>query len=466
MGVPGSPPRARGRPPVPTRAVCANRFTPARAGTAPAPALAHSRRTVHPRARGDGLNKNRSSGKSPGSPPRARGRRVPRSEPGRASGSPPRARGRQDAQRLTPHVGRFTPARAGTAPPGPWRRCPRPVHPRARGDGSTGTTRRAAGLGSPPRARGRLVDDHLRTRLGRFTPARAGTAPPGHTCAGNTPVHPRARGDGAAGMTLEDTLGGSPPRARGRQCGATLRGRGIRFTPARAGTATRHRAGQPAPAVHPRARGDGGTRSWRTSQGTGSPPRARGRLPKRPHCPSISRFTPARAGTATMMRRGLIRATVHPRARGDGWGCWASASEGRGSPPRARGRQPVASCADQLGRFTPARAGTAPPPRRGRRGCSVHPRARGDGAQQKRLGILTRGSPPRARGRQRREGLQVGEERFTPARAGTAPSGTASRPASAVHPRARGDGHDNRDDLHEQAGSPPRARGRRLAIQR
>src|SRR5690606_20912295 len=136
----GSPPRARGR-----RGLREHRA---------------SGRTVHPRVRGDDRHRVhrrrapvrftpacagttvyavRKLGRGFGSPPRARGRRILRSDPRARAAVHPRVRGDDEGwiedQRL---VNRFTPACAGT---------------------TTACTRfPLPALGSPPRARGRLLE--------------------------------------------------------------------------------------------------------------------------------------------------------------------------------------------------------------------------------------------------------------------------------------------------------------------
>ena len=134
--------------------------------------------------------------------------------------------------------------------------------------------------------------------------------------------------------------------------------------------------------VHPRVRGDGLVPNELSSAWTGSPPRARGRVsePERAHFEN--RFTPACAGTGAMVRRLADRLQVHPRVRGDGEGAATFGVLGH--------------------RFTPACAGT---------GLTfglelllkpVHPRVRGDGASIEASVGGNTGSPPRARGRERR----------------------------------------------------------------
>ena len=213
----------------------------------------------------------------------------------------------------------------------------------------------------------------------RFTPAHAGTAScPPQAAAGGT-VHPRARGDGGTRASPSATTAGSPPRTRGRLDRVRRRGSGRRFTPAHAGTAPSPAKASPGWAVHPRARGDGAQSGGGGGASDGSPPRTRGRRAGRRDRAIRARFTPAHAGTATAWAGAAATRTVHPRARGDGAFNRDHPSEAPGSPPRTRGRQPSKHRHKGAPRFTPAHAGTAPCVRLGGAGRTVHPRARGDG---------------------------------------------------------------------------------------
>ncbi len=73
------------------------------------------------------------------------------------------------------------------------------------------------------------------------------------------------------------------------------------------------------------------------------------------------------------------------------------------------------------------------------------------------------GSPPLARGRQRRHLRRGDQGGITPARAGTAPSTTSSPGATADHPRSRGDGLQRHPERVREAGSP-RSRGDGTAV--
>ena len=311
--------------------------------------------------------------------------------------------------------------------------------------------------GSPPRARGRRCGPVPGLRDLRFTPAGAGTASAGTRPATARTVHPRGRGDGPSFVPGPGAYPGSPPRARGRRSSGGACGSSSRFTPAGAGTApVRPRRTGPR-SVHPRGRGDGDAWSARELERRGSPPRARGRPLPSSGSRASSRFTPAGAGTARAGPARPGRTPVHPRGRGDGgWGCRVML-DAIGSPPRARGRpgRPHERRGEQ--RFTPAGAGTAKAG--GTRACGppVHPRGRGDGPPSGPLCSTSCGSPPRARGRPLALGVVGLAERFTPAGAGTAARRRASGSGAAVHPRGRGDGA---RDRRAPRPSPVHPRGR------
>ena len=337
-----------------------------------------------------------------------------------ATGSPPRARGRRADRPRQPGRRRFTPAGAGTAPAAGSGSARRPVHPRGRGDGRNERSGMERCSGSPPRARGRRPPGRRGVGGDRFTPAGAGTAWSSSRVTSPPPVHPRGRGDGR-GITREQQHDpGSPPRARGRPVGRGDQKRVERFTPAGAGTAIWVAERTAATSVHPRGRGDGQRGADKSATLVGSPPRARGRRCGRHAGPRPRRFTPAGAGTAPTPRRRPGPRAVHPRGRGDGASPVGVCWRAVGSPPRARGRRDLLHRHRPPQRFTPAGAGTASTGSRSGGGTSVHPRGRGDGVDVSGLPRSADGSPPRARGRQRAPRPVGRPRRFTPAGAGTA----------------------------------------------
>ena len=150
----GSSPRARGTAPSVTDNERPSRFIPASAGNGALRLTAPSRRTVHPRERGE----------------RAPATSCPISN----TGSSPRARGTVTLIDSLAFSKRFIPASAGNGPSSPLEPLRRTVHPRERGerkctDPATGRT-----IGSSPRARGTGVSSRRIAGRGRFIPASAG----------------------------------------------------------------------------------------------------------------------------------------------------------------------------------------------------------------------------------------------------------------------------------------------------
>ena len=136
---------------------------------------------------------------------------------------------------------RFSPARAGNTRrtsallPGPGSS----VQPRACGEHELNRHNSPNVNGSAPRVRGTLVMPRLsRLRL-RFSPARAGNTPAMHRAGASSTVQPRACGEHNAPYAIYVHEDGSAPRVRGTRGLVGRRGRGDRFSPARAGNTCR-----------------------------------------------------------------------------------------------------------------------------------------------------------------------------------------------------------------------------------
>ena len=171
--------------------------------------------------------------------------------------------------------------------------------------------------------------------------------------------------------------------------------------------------------VHPRVRGDMGSKAPQAEGEVGSPPRARGHVPQLGQVSSPDRFTPACAGTCDDMDELFFTLSVHPRVRGDMSLRPRSRGHEGGSPPRARGHGST-SCSVFAGfRFTPACAGTCCWLAVAWQQSTVHPRVRGDMTPDERVGLFPYGSPPRARGHASTSIATISKARFTPACAGT-----------------------------------------------
>ncbi len=168
------------------------------------------------------------------------------------------------------------------------------------------------------------------------------------------------RGDNPGSHTLDPSLFGSPPHARGQLGMADSFNDSKRFTPACAGTTCRAPSARRSGSVHPRMRGDNLSAAHSARTAFGSPPHARGQLGCDKTGDATKRFTPACAGTTRTRSRPRGHMTVHPRMRGDNnahlW-VWVTNS---GSPPHARGQLCLLKRTFHEHRFTPACAGTTP----------------------------------------------------------------------------------------------------------
>ena len=375
----GSSPRARG-----TRSRrrfrCARRwFIPASAGNTWRGRIARGARPVHPRERGEHVDRYMETD-------------------GRA-GSSPRARGTLDE--LVGGVGhrRFIPASAGNTLTPSRQAAIRSVHPRERGEHRQSRQPGACPIGSSPRARGTRGVPPQQLPRDRFIPASAGNTAAPRPARSATAVHPRERGEHLRNTARASRRVGSSPRARGTRPPPTA-----------------PRASSP---VHPRERGEHDPSARADYALGGSSPRARGTQLHPGRRDRQRRFIPASAGNTCLPVCTLGTKTVHPRERGEHTVRVRAHRVPRGSSPRARGtrRHPTERC--------------LPPP--------VHPRERGE--HRERIGEQLRetGSSPRARGTPGRAHAGGRAERFIPASAGnTWASVTLVRQGAGSSPRARG----------------------------
>ena len=150
--------------------------------------------------------------------------------------------------------------------------------------------------GSSPRARGTVKGFTFKFRFCRFIPASAGNR---SSCWGNAlpcPVHPRERGEQDKLIIDVGNLSGSSPRARGTVKGALPRRRPGRFIPASAGNRSSRWIMMVVTTVHPRERGEQGSKKSSMPSTAGSSPRARGTGSHSEFQCQFSRFIPASAG--------------------------------------------------------------------------------------------------------------------------------------------------------------------------
>ena len=136
--------------------------------------------------------------------------------------------------------------------------------------------------------------------------------------------------------------------------------------------------------------------------------------------------------------------TVHPRACGEHHGQVVFNRSHSGSSPRLRGARLVLRSAQTLG--------------------AVHPRACGEHLRNVCGSFVCDGSSPRLRGA-RPVGVSVEiSKRFIPAPAGSTGDACKDFLKHAVHPRACGEHHRERNHVHNGSGSSPRLRGALLCF--
>ena len=372
--------------------------------------------------------------------PRSRGehRRLPIAHVP-PTGSSPLARGTRRLRRDRFQCRRFIPARAGNTISRRGGTFWPAVHPRSRGEhfGSGGvmTTR----CGSSPLARGtRFTSDALRNGE-RFIPARAGNTPCVRGARPQASVHPRSRGEHFRSRSLPSISAGSSPLARGTHKVYRVSYESERFIPARAGNTPLIGSQSAWFPVHPRSRGEHCRLRLRAEQPAGSSPLARGTLCLLPSLNGEIRFIPARAGNTVRTQARRHWKPVHPRSRGEHETNWLGEHINRGSSPLARGTRRRGGGDARIHRFIPARAGNTPIDCAPCGPMTVHPRSRGEHIDAGGSSGHVNGSSPLARGTHLRLSCAGQLRRFIPARAGNTPQSIPLRERSSVHPRSRGE---------------------------
>ena len=437
----GSSPLARGTARPDVRGILRTRFIPARAGNTQSNPNDVLPPTVHPRSRGEHLFHASAASALAGSSPLARGTH---------SETPPRR-----------ETHRFIPARAGnTSRASPTPRT-RTVHPRSRGEHLGLGGDMELGIGSSPLARGTRRSSCVPGPMRRFIPARAGNTAGGAQWLRYVPVHPRSRGEHSSTSTATRAVVGSSPLARGTHRRRHTETLSRRFIPARAGNTVRGVRPMLAGPVHPRSRGEHLMRAGSDLSPAGSSPLARGTQISNVTGRPSARFIPARAGNTRPPTASPPTISVHPRSRGEHHSAQSRAYPSVGSSPLARGTPGREGQAEAACRFIPARAGNTSPSRTPHRWMPVHPRSRGEHSRQIWAALYPVGSSPLARGTLRPAPACGCPPRFIPARAGNTRSRQPGRRRRPVHPRSRGEHAQQVGTVMGIAGSSPLARGTR-----
>ena len=213
--------------------------------------------------------------------------------------------------------------------------------------------------------------------------------------------------------------GGLSPLARGAQHRKRLRGGGVRFIPAGAGSSTWRIFATPARTVYPRWRGELGIARLIRRRPYGLSPLARGTLFGGAVVPLFFRFIPAGAGNTST--------------------CSANGGSTGGLSPLARGTHFAGSHSQLRNRFIPAGAGNTPRIKVYQCYGPVYPRWRGEHATWRRIMTYKNGLSPLARGTPWPPVHAVMAHRFIPAGAGNTCRVKPLAADLAVYPRWRGE---------------------------
>ena len=253
-------------------------------------------------------------------------------------GSPPRMRGKVFFQgNVFLHNG-ITPAYAGKSRRKWGERWLRWDHPRVCGEKKLLYSPDLFFRGSPPRMRGKVVQDHHVKGPGGITPAYAGKSPPGCTGFPRCRDHPRVCGEKDETAAFISLLRGSPQRMRGKVVLGFPPPLPPGITPAYAGKRDKRIFAGIQCRDHPRVCGEKCRNILPVSLGQGSPPRMRGKATTQSENTVPSGITPAYAGKRSFCASMSEARRDHPRVCGEKEeckGCWVFTA---GSPPRMRGK--------------------------------------------------------------------------------------------------------------------------------
>ena len=154
-----------------------------------------------------------------------------------------------------------------------------------------------------------------------ITPAYAGKSQHGNEKRVSLRDHPRVCGEKRKGCSITATRLGSPPRMRGKAPKRTLSHRQGGITPAYAGKSILLPVRVCAQWDHPRVCGEKKLADFEDELGTGSPPRMRGKVLASPMLAPLIGITPAYAGKSFVLSIMFVPLMGSPpRMRGKGAG--------------------------------------------------------------------------------------------------------------------------------------------------
>ena len=315
-------------------------------------------------------------------------------------------------------------------------------HPRVGGEKGSGVISKIAGLGSPPRGRGKVMLFTLLPMGRGITPAWAGKSMIVRSVCLSSVDHPRVGGEKIVDFFCMVVIVGSPPRGRGKGRTATTDGKRTGITPAWAGKRSLGCNLAGCTTDHPRVGGEKQVPHAEIRRSRGSPPRGRG---KARYCPLLIGavwITPAWAGKSLSSSATVRSDKDHPRVGGEKCGQCVVVVGVKGSPPRGRGKADHISGHNLCARITPAWAGKSGISHAYRPRPRDHPRVGGEKQMQEQAGKYWVGSPPRGRGKAIKDAGERQAARITPAWAGKSTTSGHETTLPRDHPRVGGEKRD------------------------
>ena len=192
----------------------------------------------------------------------------------------------------------------------------------------------------------------------------------------------------------------------------------------------------------------------------GSPPRMRGKDRRAVQGGIPAGITPAYAGKSPVVRERFLPAQDHPRVCGEKRSAGLGGRDGLGSPPRMRGKDRKDTDDAGITGITPAYAGKSPPAERSGPIRWDHPRVCGEKMDAATIQSGNAGSPPRMRGKDNQTASAANSTGITPAYAGKSHCHPGQCGRNGDHPRVCGEKKIQAQKDYRRLGSPPRMRGK------
>ena len=256
-------------------------------------------------------------------------------------------------------------------------------------------------------------------------------------------AHPRSRGENKAVSTLARKHVGSSPLTRGKPEYQFCEWLLRRLIPAHAGKTADHRSMPVKASAHPRSRGENIPDDGMDAMTLGSSPLTRGKL-RRNRVDRIGlRLIPAHAGKTGSSH------VFSPRRSG--------------SSPLTRGKRPLERNTEMHTRLIPAHAGKTSRVPRPPETSTAHPRSRGENPSSTTASGMGSGSSPLTRGKLSCQVFAEVMAGLIPAHAGKTHHIGEDDDVTRAHPRSRGENSCPDWTRAQTQGSSPLTRGKRCA---